>query len=152
MTTTTEMAPAVCTLSPGAYRDRMAWIRELAARSLRDHRRYGLMLRLTYDPEAAHRVRELVSGSGNAAASCPSIWSRTPTPSACARPSRGSSPWCSAGEGRRPGPQPFARCPDGCRRPAGLRRRHKAWRTANPGRKQKVRSPAHHRAKRSFGP
>jgi hypothetical protein len=58
--TSTETAPLACTLAPGAYRDRMAWIRDLTTRSLRDHRRDGLALHLTYDAEAAERVREFV--------------------------------------------------------------------------------------------
>lgn len=58
--TSTETAPLACTLAPGAYRERMVWIRELTTRSLRDYRRDGLALHLTYDAEAAERVRELV--------------------------------------------------------------------------------------------
>lgn len=58
--TSTETALIACTLAPGAYMERMAWIQELTTRSLRDHRRDGLVLHLTYDARAAQRVRELI--------------------------------------------------------------------------------------------
>ena len=38
----------------------MGWIRELSAKSLRSHRRDGLMLELTYDRSAAADVHEFV--------------------------------------------------------------------------------------------
>jgi hypothetical protein len=60
MPSVTTTVPIACTLIPDAFRERVGWIRELAATSLREHRRDGLALHLTYDPGAAARVRELV--------------------------------------------------------------------------------------------
>jgi hypothetical protein len=58
--TSTETAPIACTLSAGDFKDRLGWIRELSAKSLRSHRREGLMLELTYDRCAAADVHEFV--------------------------------------------------------------------------------------------
>jgi hypothetical protein len=58
--TNTESEPIACTLGPGDFKDRVGWIRELSAKSLRGHRRDGLALELTYDSGAAADVRELV--------------------------------------------------------------------------------------------
>jgi hypothetical protein len=58
--TSTESTPIACTLAPGDFKDRVASIRELSARSLRSHRRDGLMLELSYDRCAAADVHELV--------------------------------------------------------------------------------------------
>ncbi len=58
--TTTEAAPVACTLAPGAYRDRMAWIGALTRDALRSHERRGLAVVLCYAPEARDRVREMV--------------------------------------------------------------------------------------------
>lgn len=58
--TTLEAAPIACTLTRGDFKDRASWIRELASRSLRAARRTPLALHLTYAPEAAAQVRELV--------------------------------------------------------------------------------------------
>jgi hypothetical protein len=55
-----EAAPIACTLAPGDFDNRLAWIAELARDALHDHRRDDLVLQLTYVPEAAHRVREMV--------------------------------------------------------------------------------------------
>ena len=58
--TTFETAPIACTLTSGDFKDRASWIRELASRSLRAATRKPLALHLTYAPEAAAQVRELV--------------------------------------------------------------------------------------------
>ncbi|MGH6898019.1 MAG: organomercurial lyase [Geminicoccaceae bacterium] len=55
-----EATPVACTLTPGDLNSRLAWIAELTRDALRQHRRYDLVLQLTYAPEAAHRVREMV--------------------------------------------------------------------------------------------
>lgn len=53
-------APIACTLTPGDFKERVQWIRDLARASLRDARREPLALHLTYDVSAAPRVREMV--------------------------------------------------------------------------------------------
>ena len=58
--TNSESPPIACTLGAGDFTDRMGWIRELSAKSLRSHRREGLMLKLTYDKCAASDVQEFV--------------------------------------------------------------------------------------------
>ena len=58
--TSSESPPIACTLAPGDFKDRVGWIRELSARSLRGHRRDGLTLELTYDRSAAPDVNEFV--------------------------------------------------------------------------------------------
>jgi len=58
--TSTESEPIACTLSAGDFKHRVGWIRELSAKSLRSHRRDGLMLELTYDRSAAPDVHEFV--------------------------------------------------------------------------------------------
>jgi hypothetical protein len=58
--TNSEFPPIACTLGLGDFKDRIGWIRELSAKSLRSHRRDKLMLELTYDPSAAADVHELV--------------------------------------------------------------------------------------------
>jgi hypothetical protein len=58
--TNTGSEPIACKLGPGDFKDRVGWIRELSAKSLRGHRRDGLTLELTYDSGAAADVRELV--------------------------------------------------------------------------------------------
>ena len=58
--TNSESPPIACTLGPGDFEDRVGWIRELSAKSLRSHRRDGLMLELTYDRSAAPDVHEFV--------------------------------------------------------------------------------------------
>ncbi|ANY81289.1 hypothetical protein BB934_26265 [Microvirga ossetica] len=55
-----EAEPIACTLTPGEYKGRVDWIEALARQSLRSARREGLSLHLTYGPEAADAVRELV--------------------------------------------------------------------------------------------
>jgi hypothetical protein len=47
-------------ISEADLKDRIGWIRELSAKSLRSHRRDGLMLELTYDASAAPDVHDLV--------------------------------------------------------------------------------------------
>lgn len=58
--TIVEAAPIACTLAPGAYKDRLAWIAALNRDALRSYERRGLVLELTYRPEARERVHELV--------------------------------------------------------------------------------------------
>jgi hypothetical protein len=58
--TNTESIPIACTLSAGDFKDRLGWIRELSAKSLRSHRRKGLILELAYDRCAAADLHELV--------------------------------------------------------------------------------------------
>jgi hypothetical protein len=58
--TNSESAPVACALGSGDFKDRIGWIRELSAKSLRSHRRDGLMLELTYDRSAAADVHDLV--------------------------------------------------------------------------------------------
>jgi hypothetical protein len=55
-----ETPPIACTLTADGYQTRVARIRDLAARSLRAARREPLRLHLSYAPEAAAEVRELV--------------------------------------------------------------------------------------------
>jgi hypothetical protein len=56
-----EPAPIACTLGPGDFRQRLAWIADLNRDALRDQRRGGLRLVLTYAPAALYRVREMVA-------------------------------------------------------------------------------------------
>lgn len=56
----TEASPIACTLAPGAFKDRIAWINALARDALRSHERRDLVLDLHYAPEARDRVREMV--------------------------------------------------------------------------------------------
>jgi hypothetical protein len=58
--TTTEAPPIACTLAPGEFKDRLAWIGTLTGDALRSHERRDLVLYLRYAPEAAERVREMV--------------------------------------------------------------------------------------------
>jgi hypothetical protein len=58
--TSRSIPPIACTLNPGDFKDRLAWIADLTRDSLLDHERRGLVLRLRYAPAAAERVRELV--------------------------------------------------------------------------------------------
>jgi hypothetical protein len=55
-----DTTPIACSLAPGRLADRVEWIARLNARALRDHRRDGSTLYLTYDRIAAADVRELV--------------------------------------------------------------------------------------------
>ena len=52
--------PIACTLAPGDYQERLAWISRLAREALRGSERRDLALELRYAPEAAARVREMV--------------------------------------------------------------------------------------------
>jgi hypothetical protein len=58
--TSTEPPPIACTLGAGDFKDRVEWIRELSAKSLRGHHRDGLMLDLAYDRCAVADVHEFV--------------------------------------------------------------------------------------------
>lgn len=60
MSTSSENPPIACTLTPGDFKDRLAWIAELTRNALRGYERHDLMLVLRYVPEAADRVDEMV--------------------------------------------------------------------------------------------
>ena len=66
--TVTEAQPIACTLAPGEFNDRLAWINALTRDALRSHERRDLVLELNYAPEARNRVREMVR---NEQACCP---------------------------------------------------------------------------------
>lgn len=53
-------APIACTLQPGDYKERLAWIAELAREGLLDVNRKDLRLELKYASSVADRVREMV--------------------------------------------------------------------------------------------
>ena len=53
-------APIACTLQPGDYRERLAWIAGLARDGLLGVSRDDLRLELRYAREVADRVREMV--------------------------------------------------------------------------------------------
>jgi hypothetical protein len=53
-------APIACTLQPGDYKERLAWIAELAREGLLDVSREDLRIELKYAPSVADRVREMV--------------------------------------------------------------------------------------------
>ena len=55
-----DEAPIACTLQPGDYKERLAWIAELAREGLLDVIREDLRLELKYAPSVADRVREMV--------------------------------------------------------------------------------------------
>ena len=55
-----DASPIACTLAPGAFKDRIAWISALGRDALRSHERRDLVLELHYAPEARERVREMV--------------------------------------------------------------------------------------------
>jgi hypothetical protein len=56
----TRAEPIACTLGPGAYRERLAWITALNRSAVRRVRREGARLVLAYDPVAGSSVREMV--------------------------------------------------------------------------------------------
>lgn len=58
--TTSQETPIACALTGGNFRDRIAWIAELARESLQGYEQYDLMLELRYDLDAAERVGEMV--------------------------------------------------------------------------------------------
>ncbi len=53
--------PIACSLGAGDFWARVAWIAALNTRALRSHRRDDLVLHLTYAPDAARDVREMVA-------------------------------------------------------------------------------------------
>lgn len=53
-------APIACTLQIGELRERLEWIAQLNRAALLDGRREGLRFILTYRPDHAERVREMV--------------------------------------------------------------------------------------------
>jgi hypothetical protein len=57
---TSAAAPIACTLAPGDFKDRLAWIASLTRDALRTYQRHDLSLILSYAPDAADRVREMV--------------------------------------------------------------------------------------------
>ncbi|ODT81448.1 MAG: hypothetical protein ABS76_11415 [Pelagibacterium sp. SCN 64-44] len=54
--------PIACTLDTGSFKERLAWIADLNARSLTSSRRADLALTLEYRTEALDDIRELVRG------------------------------------------------------------------------------------------
>ena len=58
--TIVEAEPIACTLAPGAFNDRLAWIAALNQDALRSHERRDLVLELGYSPEARERVHEML--------------------------------------------------------------------------------------------
>jgi len=58
--TIAEASPIACTLAPGAFKDRLAWIAALNKDALRKYQCRDLVLELSYAPEAHARVREMV--------------------------------------------------------------------------------------------
>jgi hypothetical protein len=60
-------APIACTLSPGEFAERLAWIAALNG-SLRGYAQRELTLELHYPPEEVLRVRELVRREGSCCA------------------------------------------------------------------------------------
>jgi hypothetical protein len=59
--TLSEPAPIACTLGPGDFQQRLAWIADLNRGALQAQHRDGLRLELTYAPAALDRVREMVA-------------------------------------------------------------------------------------------
>jgi hypothetical protein len=55
-----DEAPIACTLQAGDYKERLAWVAELAREGLLDVSRTDLRLELKYAPSVADRVREMV--------------------------------------------------------------------------------------------
>lgn len=55
-----EARPIACTLAPGAYKDRLAWIAALNKDALRKYERRDLALELSYAPEARDLVHKMV--------------------------------------------------------------------------------------------
>jgi hypothetical protein len=53
-------APIACTLTGGAFADRVAWIAQLNRDGLRSHERTGSSLTLHYDADVRDRVHQLV--------------------------------------------------------------------------------------------
>ena len=58
--TIVEASPVACTLAPGAFKDRLAWIAALNRDALLKYARRDLVLELRYAPEARERVHEMV--------------------------------------------------------------------------------------------
>ena len=58
--TIAEALPIACTLAPGAFKDRLAWIAALNKDALKKYERRDLALQLSYAPEARDRVHEMV--------------------------------------------------------------------------------------------
>jgi len=58
--TIVEAAPIACTLAPGAYKDRLAWIAALNQDALRGYERRDLILGMRYSLDARARVQEMV--------------------------------------------------------------------------------------------
>jgi hypothetical protein len=58
--TIVEASPIACTLAPGAFKDRLAWIAALNRDALRNYVRRDLVLELSYAPEARERVHKMV--------------------------------------------------------------------------------------------
>jgi hypothetical protein len=61
---TTHDAPIACTLTGGAFAERLAWIAQLNHDGLRSHTRTASSLTLHYGAGVRNRVRELVRREG----------------------------------------------------------------------------------------
>jgi hypothetical protein len=55
-----DASPIACTLAPGEFKDRLAWIAALNKDALRNYARRDLVLELSYASEARERVHEMV--------------------------------------------------------------------------------------------
>jgi hypothetical protein len=55
-----DRPPVACTLTPNAFKERIAWIASLTHDALRSHERRDLVLDLRYAADAADRVGEMV--------------------------------------------------------------------------------------------
>ena len=58
--TIVDVSPIACTLAPGAFKDRLAWMAALNKDALRKYARRDLVLELSYALEARERVHEMV--------------------------------------------------------------------------------------------
>lgn len=58
--TIVEPSPIACTLTSGAFKERMGWMAALNRDALRKYTRRDLVLERSYAPEARERVREMV--------------------------------------------------------------------------------------------
>lgn len=63
-----QALPIACTLAPGEYKDRVAWIANLNRDALRKYERRDLTLELFYAPEARERVHEMARNEGTCCA------------------------------------------------------------------------------------
>jgi hypothetical protein len=71
--TTTEALPIACTLNPGEFKDRLAWIGVLTRDALRSHERRDLVLHLRYGRRLPNAFAKWSATNRLAARSLPSI-------------------------------------------------------------------------------